>query len=143
MPVVFSETKGAFIEKLNSNKLMRQVAQNPVYTALIIGFLVFLIMLFALRQISPELAVNCNDLSLSEGRWISPKTRAIFTGAIYSSAAVAALMLLHNHILTAEIARVRGGETASAIMTETGLDDKSPDFVPVNINVDFANAAEF
>lgn len=136
MPINISESKEAFLDKLNAISLMRKCAQNPVYTALIISILVFLIMIFTMRHISPELATTINDDSLSENRWFSPKTKSIFTGAVYSFGAIAGLMLLHNYLIMSEVKEGAGDERSRAAMTDTMIDDKSPDFVPVNINVD-------
>lgn len=106
MPIEVGKVVNSTAERLTQNKIIRGIARNPFYTALVIAFLVVLIAAWNFR-------------GASKNYWTSAARMFIYT-----TAAMTAVMFLHNHVLIGEVEKnvVAGGNDLFADQYVGGID---------------------
>lgn len=132
MPVEIGETINHFADMFLRAPIVHSVANNPIYTALMIVFIVILIILFVFRDANTEESLLVT--ALRAGFWIF----LMLLGVLF----------LHNKVLSMEtetetkntaydgvFTGAYGGSNIPGKVSSVILEDS---IVPVRINTDFA-----
>jgi hypothetical protein len=123
MPLYVGEAVNQMADKVMTLPIIRGMAKNPFYTALMIALIVFLTVLWVFRDV--DMKDNLLTLSLRTG--------------IYCLLICTGIMFLHNRSLSDETAKSRESEEIDAVFTPTptgGVEEKV-ELVPVKLDVNF------
>ncbi len=137
MPLEIGEAINSMADRLTNAPLVEEIARNPIYTALLVTFVVVLIIMFVFRD--AETDDGLLSLCLRSGFYIF----VVLVGVLF----------IHNKILMKETSSVaRNSEVASVftgkgetysglqhpnIPVQTGIEDS---IIPVQVNYDFGNS---
>lgn len=131
MPVAVGESINYFTDIFLKAPLVHKITKNPIYTALLITFIIILVVLFIFRDAETEESLLI--MSLRTGFWMFFMTLGI--------------LFVHNKVLAAEIdvntkndaydgvfTGAYGGANTPGIISNSVIEDA---LVPVKINTDF------
>lgn len=139
MPLEIGEAINSMADKITSAPVLENIARNPIYTGLLVTFIIVLIIMFVFRDVDTDEGLL--SLCLRSGFYIF----IILTGVLF----------IHNKLLMketssiskdSEVASVFGqGETYSGIVNPnvppsrhtTGIEDS---IIPVQVNYNFDNS---
>jgi hypothetical protein len=125
MPFEVGETINTLADKFQTLPMVNTIVKNPIYTAMLITFIVILITLFIFRDVDSDESLII--MGLRSGFWIFMLT----TGVLF----------LHNKALTQENMtneKVAAYENIFAGSAERSFSTLEDSVVPVNINTNFS-----
>lgn len=127
MPLEVGETINKLADKFMSAPAIMSVAKNPIYTALMITFIIILLVMFIFRNVDTEESLL--TMSLRTGFWVL----ILLIGTLF----------IHNKVLMAESLNSSEQEKIDQVFDRIGAgepnyrDSIDDSFIPVNINTYF------
>ena len=118
MPFEFGEFINYFVDALLNAPIVRTIANNPIYTALMITFVVILIILFIFRDATTDESLII--MSLRSGFWIL----ILLIGTLF----------IHNRVLSSEVENDTKTGQYDTIFNGA-YENISSDVVPVHIDM--------
>ena len=127
MPLEVGETINKLADKFMSAPAIMSVAKNPIYTALMITFIIVLLVMFIFRNVETEESLL--TMCLRTGFWVL----LLLVGTLF----------IHNKVLMTESLDSSEQEQINQVFNRIGADEPNysnnidDSFIPVNINTYF------